>query len=55
MEENGCEMGEGVMGIYRDKKQQTSNPKGIRPHTIFTSGPIAHLYVQVLSSGRSKN
>jgi hypothetical protein len=32
--ENGCEMGEGVMGIYRARKQWTSGPKGVRLRAI---------------------
>jgi hypothetical protein len=43
-------MGEGVRGIYRVGKQQTSGPKGVRLCTIH-SGPKDASYIQVLSSG----
>ena len=41
---NGCEMGEGVRGIYRARKQQTSGPRGIRP-VLLSSSLKAVLYV----------
>jgi hypothetical protein len=31
---DGCEMGEGVRGIYRVRKQRTSGPKGRTSGTI---------------------
>jgi hypothetical protein len=44
-----CEMGEGVRGIYRAKKQWMSSPKSVCPCTIHKSRKAAS-YVQVLSS-----
>jgi hypothetical protein len=41
---NECEMSEGVMGIYRVRKQRTSDLRGICPRTI-TSGSKAASYV----------
>jgi hypothetical protein len=42
-------MGEGVRGIYWARKQWTFSPRGIF-YVLFTNGPKAALYVQLLFS-----